>query len=213
MGREIRRVPARWKHKQRIKNQYHPEGWKIEVQYRPMYQYTAYEEAVDGFKKDVKEWLEGWSLWQKGFYKSYDGTVLTKEQCYKKWLEGIEEERKKHNFRPDYRREERKKYELDICNYEDIAGEIPRHPDPDDYMPSGKWWQLYENVSEGTPLSPPFPSPEKLIEWLTNNKDFWGNSWTKEQAEAMVRQGSTLTLVTTGDGKVLTGQEALTEKL
>lgn len=60
-------------------------------------------------------------------------------------------------------------------------------PDINDYMPEGSWYQLYETVSEGTPLSPPFEKKEDLVEWLTNNKDYWDNTWTKKQAEAMVK--------------------------
>ena len=54
------------------------------------------------------------------------------------------------------------------------------------YMPEGKWYQLFEGVSEGTPLSPPFATKDELINWLTNNNDFWGNKWNKESAEDIV---------------------------
>jgi hypothetical protein len=30
-------------------------------------------------------------------------------------------------------------------------------------------YQMYENVSEGTPISPPMPSPESLAQWLADN--------------------------------------------
>ena len=55
------------------------------------------------------------------------------------------------------------------------------------YIPEGPWFQLYENVSDGTPLSPPFSTKEGLIEWLTNNPDYWGNQWTKAQAEGILK--------------------------
>jgi hypothetical protein len=71
--------------------------------------------------------------------------------------------------------------------YEDWAGEPPTPPNPYDYMPYGKWYQLFETVSEGTPLSPPFETKKELIEWLVNNKDYWGHQWTKEQAEGMIK--------------------------
>lgn len=59
-------------------------------------------------------------------------------------------------------------------------------PDIKEYMPSGEWYQLFEGVSEGTPLSPPFEKPEELVDWLSKNKDYWGEVWTKEQAQKMV---------------------------
>ncbi len=47
-------------------------------------------------------------------------------------------------------------------------------PDPEDYMPS--WpdaerthYQMYESVSEGTPISPVMESPEALARWLADN--------------------------------------------
>jgi hypothetical protein len=59
--------------------------------------------------------------------------------------------------------------------YEEWDGE---RPEPGDYMPD--WpdeerthWQLYENVTEGTPISPVMASAEDLAQWLGAN----GMSW------------------------------------
>ena len=62
-------------------------------------------------------------------------------------------------------------------------------PNRDNYMPGGDWFQLFETVSEGTPLSPPFATREELAAWLTNNVDYWGKRRTPEQAAAIVRVG------------------------
>lgn len=35
------------------------------------------------------------------------------------------------------------------------------------------WWQVYETVSEGTPVTPPFATREELVEYLVENGDFW----------------------------------------
>jgi hypothetical protein len=35
------------------------------------------------------------------------------------------------------------------------------------------WYQAYETVSEGTPVSPPFSTEDELIDYLVNNGDFW----------------------------------------
>lgn len=66
------------------------------------------------------------------------------------------------------------------------CGEAPR---PEDYMPEGPWVQLYEDVSEGTPLSPPFATEAELIDWLAENEDYWGRRRTRVQAEALVTLG------------------------
>ena len=91
--------------------------------------------------------------------------------------------------------------------YEDWGGKPPCPPSPYEYMPIGEWYQLFENVSEGTPLSPPFETKEELVEWLTNNKDYWGHQWTRPQAEGMVKSEYSPSMVMTG-GKLYTSEQA-----
>lgn len=69
-------------------------------------------------------------------------------------------------------------------------------PDKDFYRPLWKpedmtRYQVYETVSEGTPVSPPFATKEELIEYLVANGDFWdqqrGNKgWSRKAAENFV---------------------------
>lgn len=212
MGREIRRVPANWKHKRQIalRNRLDSRGPRVVEEFKPMYQHTSYSEAVKEYQIELADWLKGYDKWQEGIYwNSYDNTETPIADAFKKWMESIDEERKKYSSGGDFREEEYKKYESGVCNWEDIAGEPPRYPNPDDYMPTGEWYQLYETVSEGCPLSPPFRTKEQLAKWLTENKDFWDNQWTKEQAEAMLDIGYSPSMVVSG-GKVFNSQEALT---
>ncbi len=56
------------------------------------------------------------------------------------------------------------------------------------------WVQVYETVSEGTPVTPPFATREELIEYLVKNGDFWDQSrgdgpWERESAEAFCKLG------------------------
>lgn len=64
------------------------------------------------------------------------------------------------------------------------------------------WYQVWETVSEGTPVTPPFETPAEVIDYLVANGDFWdqqrraeGTSsipyepWTRRQAEAFVGTG------------------------
>ena len=78
-------------------------------------------------------------------------------------------------------------------------------PDVDSYRPAWKpeemtWYQVYETVSEGTPVTPPFATQEELIEYLVENGDFWDQKrraegcedmacgpWKREVAEHFVR--------------------------
>lgn len=44
------------------------------------------------------------------------------------------------------------------------------------------WWQVYETVSEGTPVSPPFETREELVDYLVENGDFWDQRRREEKA-------------------------------
>lgn len=46
--------------------------------------------------------------------------------------------------------------------------------------PSGDWWQLWETVSEGSPVSPAFATAEELAHYLAHNGDAW---YQKRMAE------------------------------
>ena len=62
------------------------------------------------------------------------------------------------------------------------------------------WFQVWETVSEGTPVTPPFATQDELIDYLVANGDFWdqrrraeGSSvmncdpWSREDAESFVK--------------------------
>lgn len=79
------------------------------------------------------------------------------------------------------------------CPYEEYYGP---EPDPADYVP--EWdvpaeelgYCLYETVSEGTPVTPVFATPEELIEHLvTAGQDWDQEPMRREAAEALVRSG------------------------
>lgn len=56
------------------------------------------------------------------------------------------------------------------------------------------WFQVWETVSEGTPVSPPFATTEELVDYLAANGDFWDQSrgdppWNREVAAKFVGSG------------------------
>lgn len=55
--------------------------------------------------------------------------------------------------------------------------------------PAGEGWQLWEDVSEGSPVTPVFATSEELVDHLVN-VGFWQKPMRREAAEALVRQGS-----------------------
>lgn len=91
-----------------------------------------------------------------------------------------------------------------------------RPPDPAYYRPwkneDATWVQVWQTVSEGSPVTPPFATPEELINYLVENGDFLDQSrvaeghqktagWNRENAEAFVKSGwaPSLMVVRTGD--------------
>jgi hypothetical protein len=107
----------------------------------------AYKPMHDGgFEPRLAEWLKDWEAWRAGGYA---------EAC---------------NKYPEY---------VNLGMPAAMAEYHGGPPDPSYYTPD--WpdaerthFQLYETVSEGTPLSPPMPTPEALARWLADNHKPWG---------------------------------------
>lgn len=83
------------------------------------------------------------------------------------------------------------------------------YPDSEYYRP--RWtleeathYQLYETVSEGTPLSPVFATTGELVEHLVVHGDGWDQPVSREAAEAFVRDGWVPSMVFS-EGRVTTG--------
>lgn len=73
--------------------------------------------------------------------------------------------------------------------------------------PAGEGWQMWETVSEGSPISPVLETPEQLAAWLAVN-----TPETYEQWLAMIHAGHSIgSGVITGDGRALSGVEAVSE--
>lgn len=63
-------------------------------------------------------------------------------------------------------------------------------PSPEYYRPhwpegEATWWQVYETVSEGTPVSPPFETQDELINYLVESGDFWDQKRREEGCTTM----------------------------
>ncbi len=89
-------------------------------------------------------------------------------------------------------------YESDYCAVCDGEGKVsPTIP-----IPEGPAYQMWETVSEGSPISPPFMSQEELAHWLTDNKASasGGETATYEQWLAMIKKGWAPSMVIDGNG-------------
>lgn len=90
---------------------------------------------------------------------------------------------------------ERKHYPLGLADWLQDEGQPP---DPKYYRPwkdeEATWFQVWETVTEGTPITPPFATPEELVDYLVANGDFWDQhrgtgGWDRKNALSFVSKG------------------------
>lgn len=101
-------------------------------------------------------------------------------------------------------------------SYAEWAGDRPNQAD---YMP--QWddsqrthFMMYSTTSEGTPISPPFETPEELARWLADTgASSFGNSTASYEAWLRVAQGGYApSAVVINGGELQSGVEGLTLK-
>lgn len=130
--------------------------------------------------------------------KSFSDAAAEWKSEFVKWEAGT---------RPDYCSEECREFE-----FWEYFGAPPARayyrPDwPDE---SRTHFQIYETVTEGTPVSPPFATVEELARWYADNGDPVYGPVTYDQALAFIAQGCAPSMVIAG-GRVMSGVEAVSE--
>jgi len=133
--------------------------------------------------------LLGWS-----FAEAMGGWIKDKE----KWDSG--------NF-PDYADDESRK-----LPWEEWGGAMPVEAE---YMPTwttneATHFVMYEDTSEGTPISPPFATIEELARWLANTgaSAFGGMTANYESWLATCKRGSSISaILNSATGKLVSGVE------
>lgn len=106
---------------------------------------------------------------------------------------------------------------MGICTHCEGEGISPDHLE--DYEkwesyepPSGEGWQVWENVSEGSPITPVFKTGQELIEHLSSKGTSWNKIWSKEGATNFVKNsGYAPSAVGTSDGKIMPEYEFVPE--
>lgn len=134
----------------------------------------------DGFFEKARAWDEGKTKWEEGFRKNYlDGSWVPKDQ------------------------------NAHQCSWEDWSG---RRPNPAYYMPDfpaeqRTHFQMYENTTEGTPISPVCATPEELAHWLADNDASASGHLTAtyEQWLYTIQQGYAPALSISAEGVVSSG--------
>lgn len=169
MGREVRRVPADWKHPR-----------------------------SDGNEEDV-DWAQGRPCF-KALYELHEPIEEKQAEYDTEAVEFYQSGQAADNN----------------CSYHDYHG---KRPDAEDYMPywpeeERTHYQMYENTSEGTPISPVCETPEELARWLTDNKASAFASMTASYEEwlSMCKDGFACSMVVaeSSDGKqaIMSGVQA-----
>lgn len=76
-------------------------------------------------------------------------------------------------------------------------------------IPEGDWWQVWETVSEGSPVTPAFPTAEALIDHLCLVGDDWskGKPYSRDAAENFVKNTGWVPSLMVGPGGVKSGIE------
>lgn len=107
---------------------------------------------------------------------------------------------------PDWAGDESRK-----LSFEEYEGKAPS---ADEYMPEWKpeektHFMMYENTSEGTPISPAFATPEELARWLadTGASSFGSSTATYEQWLSTCKRGSAMSAVYTPNTGLVSGVE------
>ena len=135
---------------------------------------------------------------------------LSLGECYQSAVDDWDEEcaKWKTGWRPEYCDDA----ESRAMFYEQWAGQRPHR---DDYMPNWPAEQrthlmMYEDTSEGTPISPAFETPEELARWLVDNKAsaFGGETASYEGWLRVARGGFACSFVFC-DGEMRSGVDGL----
>lgn len=168
MGRQIRRVPADWRHPRDGEH------------YKPLRD-SDFESAMQRWLNELQQWKDREFARVRGQY-------------------------------PDIAADPRYAPDCPLTAFVAWQGEAPS---PEYYR--RRWapdeathYQLYETVSEGTPLSPPFASKAELVEYLVEHGDGCDRPVSRAAAEAFVRDQWAPSLVYTPEHGIQTGIECLT---
>lgn len=193
MSREVRKVPADWQHPKYSEDEISVEP-HLRDRFRPMLDESHADAVERWLHEDLPEWVAGERLWR------LEGRVSTHR--------GIETIAEVVARAEEYRRPK-------IPTYQWWAGECPQFPDPSDYMP--QWpdeqrthYMMYEDTSEGTPISPAFETPEELARWLVDNEAsaFAGQTASYEAWLRVAKGGFAPSAVMT-NGEMVSGVEAM----
>ena len=162
-----------------------PPGWE-----HPRDHNGRYKPLFEGpYSKAAAEWDEERAQWDAGFIRDFDGT----------------------GWEP----RTNSQIAMDCSDFDEWHGARPTELE---YMPafpegSATHCQMYEETSEGTPISPVFATPEQLAAWLAENH---ASAWGGMEASyadwlAMCRSGAGSVGMMFDGGEEKSGVQAVAE--
>jgi hypothetical protein len=162
---------------------------------RPLHA-ESFPEALRQWEIDIAEWRDGKRLWEEnGMVETASSGPISIAEAVAKW--GGENP----PTNPPYR----------------WWNEQPHKPQRKDYMPDWRpdqrtHFMMYENTSEGTPISPAFATAEELARWLADNNAsaFADMGATYEQWLNTIRRGSAISAVFR-EGEMVSGVQGMAE--
>lgn len=100
--------------------------------------------------------------------------------------------------------------ECQVCGGHGIAPEVFEAYEAwsEEEPPAGDGYQVWETVSEGSPITPVLPTAEAMIEWLVANGDGWDRPVSREAAEKFVRGSGWVPSTVMVGGTITTGIES-----
>lgn len=136
------------------------------------------------------------------------------DSAFKEWLSDWNDW---CSFRHDELREKYPEDHRECSQYACFCDWHATAPSPECYRPAwgaedATWWQAYETVSEGTPVSPPFATADELVEYLATHGDFWDQKrgagpWNRASAEAFVKHDAYVPSMMVVDGQCIDGRD------
>ncbi len=152
--------------------------------------------------------------------RSFSVAAAEWDDAASKWSEGLKRDWSANVDAEGYhgdRRAWKPRDGKEACaTYEEWGGE---RPTPEFYMPDftepATWFQVYETVSEGTPVTPAFATPDDLIEHLclsgtqTSDGRPWDPPWSRRAAESFVRGSGWAPSLTATGGVIEPGYEGI----
>lgn len=172
--------------------------------------------VIPNWEHPKKEYRKGWGGAYEMRYKplhdqSYQDAIAAWVAGYQQWIRGQHPEQSRRNK------------DTSVDGYVDWFGNAPRQDDHRPHWEPGvaTWYQVYETVSEGTPVTPPFETKDELVEYLVANGDFWDQErraagdtfmpckpWSRQAAEAFIKSEWAPSMVIS-DGTIKVGAEGL----